>query len=483
MKVRRIAFLALAVGIGIGAIVAACYLLSENELETYKARLRAQGERLSLAELRPDRAVNKEPPEWVEHAQRLDNSGAKVTPGLLEMMGYVGPGTARVFCAQSTVQIRSTGTTEEFPWSDLQSQMTRAEPVLSDLRTALRNAPPDLGWDYQNPVASPRPPLIPLRQAVQWLAAAAANDLNRGDLRAARTNILAIIDGARVHRNEWALVEQMVRVAVAGLGIAATWEGLQAQGWTDTDLAQIQAAWQKLKLFEQMPATCEMERAAGLYYLAYVRTNGMQGLFAAPSQKTWADYWDEIVVEPVWKHGFSESDELLFVQTMQEILDAIRIGQNERSWPKMEPILSSALGRATSPSSKFGRMKYRFTPIAIANWERALRTAVKAETLKQMTIGAIAIKRHELAHGRPPAKLGELVPQFLTEIPRDLMDGGHIRYRLEANGDYTLYSVGENGVDDGGDPSDSKRRPTGNRRDLWIGRDAVWPRGMMNNER
>jgi hypothetical protein len=481
MKVRRIAFLGLAVVTAIGAIVAACYVLSEGELEIYKARLRAQGERLSLAELRPNRTsqTNKESAEWVDHAQRLGNSEAKIQPPL-EMMRYVGRGTARVFWAQSSVKIENVGKMEEFPWSDLHSQMIRAEPVLSELRRALQRPPADLGWDYQNPLASPRPPLIPLRQAVQWLAAAAADDLNRGELGAARANVLAIIDGARVHRHEWGLVEQMVRVAVAGLGIAATWEGLQAQGWADADLAQIQAAWQELRLLQEMPATCEMERAAGLYYLAYVRTNGMQGLFTgAPSQKSWTDYWDEIVLEPVWKHGFSDSDELLFLQTMQEILDAIRIEQNERSWLKMQPVLSNAMARATSPISKFGSMKYRFTPMAIANWERALHTAAKTETLKQMTIGAIAIKRHELAHGRPPARLEELVPQFLTEIPRDLMDGGHIRYLVGDNGDYTLYSVGENGVDDGGDPSDSKESP---RRELWAGRDAVWPRGMMNDE-
>jgi hypothetical protein len=89
-----------------------------------------------------------------------------------------------------------------------------------------------------------------------------------------------------------------------------------------------------------------------------------------------------------------------------------------------------------------------------------------------MTIAAIALKRYQLRTGKYPTDLSALVPEFLPEKPHDWMNGEPLRYRLNADGTFTLYSVGENGMDDGGDPN-----PTQGKRliTIWDGRDAVWP--------
>jgi hypothetical protein len=49
--------------------------------------------------------------------------------------------------------------------------------------------------------------------------------------------------------------------------------------------------------------------------------------------------------------------------------------------------------------------------------------------------------------------LNALVPEFLAAVPMDLIDGQPLRYRLNADGSFVLYSVGENGKDDGGNPA------------------------------
>jgi hypothetical protein len=51
------------------------------------------------------------------------------------------------------------------------------------------------------------------------------------------------------------------------------------------------------------------------------------------------------------------------------------------------------------------------------------------------------------------------------------MSGKSLCYRLKPDGSFLLYSVGEDGKDDGGDPKPAG----GNRYGLWGGRDAVWP--------
>jgi hypothetical protein len=64
-------------------------------------------------------------------------------------------------------------------------------------------------------------------------------------------------------------------------------------------------------------------------------------------------------------------------------------------------------------------------------------------------LAAVAAERYRLAHGAWPESLGQLAPGLLTEVPPDPFDGRPLRYRRFAEG-VVVYSVGENGQDDGG---------------------------------
>src|SRR5438876_1076887 len=69
----------------------------------------------------------------------------------------------------------------------------------------------------------------------------------------------------------------------------------------------------------------------------------------------------------------------------------------------------------------------------------------------RLAVVSIAIKRYQLRHGKLPAGLDGLVPEFLAEVPRDRMDGKPLRYRVNAQAGFMLYSVGSDGIDNGGD--------------------------------
>jgi hypothetical protein len=76
-----------------------------------------------------------------------------------------------------------------------------------------------------------------------------------------------------------------------------------------------------------------------------------------------------------------------------------------------------------------------------------------------------------LKNGRLPASLAALVPEFAASAPIDPMSGKPLCYRVNEDGTFLLYSVGEDGKDDGGDATPTAGSPPG----LWTGRDAVWP--------
>jgi hypothetical protein len=68
---------------------------------------------------------------------------------------------------------------------------------------------------------------------------------------------------------------------------------------------------------------------------------------------------------------------------------------------------------------------------------------------------AFALAWYQRENGRYPDKLTALAPRFLREIPQDLFSGKALIYHPSENG-YLLYSVGQNGKDDGGRWYDDK---------------------------
>src|ERR1043166_9521156 len=78
------------------------------------------------------------------------------------------------------------------------------------------------------------------------------------------------------------------------------------------------------------------------------------------------------------------------------------------------------------------------------------------------------LKRYSLHNPAAHASLQDLVPRFLATAPIDYMDGKPVKYRLRPDGSALLYSIGDDGSDDGGN---SEMRPgQTSKRDIWPGR-------------
>ena len=74
---------------------------------------------------------------------------------------------------------------------------------------------------------------------------------------------------------------------------------------------------------------------------------------------------------------------------------------------------------------------------------------VEAIARTRTALASLAIERYRLATGRLPEKLGDLVPAYLDAIPQDPFDGKPLRYKKLVKG-YVVYSIGEDGEDNGG---------------------------------
>lgn len=85
-----------------------------------------------------------------------------------------------------------------------------------------------------------------------------------------------------------------------------------------------------------------------------------------------------------------------------------------------------------------------FSPPVEALDELETRTAMRFELDKL----AFALAAYRADLGSYPAKLADLVPKYVAEVPEDWFNEADLQYRREGDG-FLLYSVGINGKDDG----------------------------------
>jgi hypothetical protein len=89
------------------------------------------------------------------------------------------------------------------------------------------------------------------------------------------------------------------------------------------------------------------------------------------------------------------------------------------------------------------------TSILAPSLRRALQTLAMGEAGDACTQTAVAMTRFKLDHATMPSRLDELVPQYLAAVPIDPFDGHPLRLAIR-NNEWIIYSVGPDGVDNGG---------------------------------
>lgn len=157
-------------------------------------------------------------------------------------------------------------------------------------------------------------------------------------------------------------------------------------------------------------------------------------------------------------------------QIYTSVIDALRNRVGFANIPIIDPAFEEEL--YSQP------LKYPLLTYLLPAYGSAIRTYYRSDALLQCTAVAIAIKLYEADHGKRPDNLAQLVPGYLPAIPIDPFSntGEPIRYNPQGVipgvldelfmsdeqrekllqlklGPYpVLYSVGEDGTDDGGGP-------------------------------
>jgi hypothetical protein len=109
-------------------------------------------------------------------------------------------------------------------------------------------------------------------------------------------------------------------------------------------------------------------------------------------------------------------------------------------------------------SDAFGLGRERGLVLSIVEpaLNRTLQMLATGEVYDACDQTAVAMTKYRLDHGMLPSHLGDLVPAYLDAVPTDPFDGHPLRLVVR-NGEWIIYSVGPDGIDNGGTRIDRSR--------------------------
>jgi hypothetical protein len=459
---------------------------SKRAVAAYKQQLLAQGEKLKVSELAP-----VPPAESFEAAQTFMSAMgiAHMPSNYLPTMKLIGPGCAMVAWQQEILPEDKVSNI----WPGLSLELQASSSTLSNLQSALNVPVLYFDLDYSKGFGVLLYHLAKLKQAEILASVSAMAALHERKFPEAWTNLHTAVALVKLYKTEPLIISHLVRIAMAQIAISATWEFLQSDKWTDTQLAELQSNWQAVEFFNASEPAFHMERAIDIdtFQLARKSYDGVigamagsppaspKGLFDDPEQTLKAlyiryRYWG-------WKASWSYDEELYLLQNHDAAVRSIRSTELSGAFAPASKELAATIAQIDKLHTNATAHFMLDGNDDAAGIGKAVNKFADAEVGRRLLVTAIALKRYQLRHGNYPADLKALVPEFLRQVPVDLMDGQPLRYHPKPDGNFLLYSVGEDGKDNGGDPTPTE--PASTKSKVWFrARDAVWPQPATAEE-
>jgi len=293
--------------------------------------------------------------------------------------------------------------------------------------------------DFTDGMGMLLPHLAKLRGAARLLALEAIERTETGKADAAGASLVACLRMGEAIRREPILISALVRVACDGIAVKAAERWASRARPSPEAIARVEAAFAAAADSKLLETALVGERCFGIdAYQNYVLKLGgarvveMMGADLPPGARP---FWNVI------PRAYFKTDMAFYLDIMNDYVAASRLPYPEgaRAGARAGKDLERRIPRYYVISRMILPALGRVFNVGQQHLARCLSARV-----------ALAALRYRARRGRLPERLDALAPDFVEAVPADPFDGKPLRYRLDAAG-FTVYAVGENGKDDGGD--------------------------------
>jgi hypothetical protein len=250
------------------------------------------------------------------------------------------------------------------------------------------------------------------------------------------------------------LIEYLLHQSLCHLNAFIVWDGLQQHGWKEEQLHSIQKEFEKMEFHKSLLGALAFERTWGISFMdewSKAPVKHTQNENHQMGQRTWPKYAIR---------GWTRLNQVALALTFEEWIKPARSRNPDKGSVTGLELLKQMDIRTWENKHTYN-IHYTLAKMTLPAYEKAFEKSLKAKQAMDSLSTACALERYYLKNKSYPETLDALVPEYVEEIPRDIMDRSILKYGRTEKGFFKLWSVGSDGEDNGGDSKDQK--------------DWVWP--------
>ena len=268
-----------------------------------------------------------------------------------------------------------------------------------------------------------------------------------GDTAGAAEDIDTILRLAELTGEDPVLIGYLVRVAIQSSAFSAFWAGTSQHAWSDAQLAAFQQRFEGLKQRDSLVKAFRGERLFGKTCFELMRQGRLN-----PETLGAVDGGSDGFSGGAMPKAWLLQNQAYHSRVMDQVVDALQRCDPERGIAAKGSIWETErIDQTVFDTANRRFHPYRIlTHMLLPGLAKVHAKADRSLTTSRLAITVAGLERHRLATGSYPKALGDLVPKWVPAVPLDPMDGQPLRYRLNADGSFTVYGVGPNHTDDNG---------------------------------
>jgi hypothetical protein len=267
---------------------------------------------------------------------------------------------------------------------------------------------------------------------------------HKGELAEATDCIIAQIALAGALEQEPTIVSQLVRIAVINVATAEAQQLMKESQVPDADLQRLQAQLRKIDSRSSLKKALVGERV--MSYTACLDPKQMAGI-NGPNQGLADEFMQR------------QPKRLSDAAKMLELNLQISEGADESLFKARQEALAADDEIRTIAGSLMGRVYYMYTLLLTPAYVQAVTAFSRNAAETGSADAAIAAELYRRKNGKWPAKLEDLVPEFLPAVPTDPFTNLPLVMKSTAES-CKVYSVGQDGTDNGGNLANDQKPGT-----------------------
>ncbi len=398
------------------------YFRARNALAAEIAAARQRGEVIYFSDLEP------------EPVSTADNAA----PIYFQAMRILAPDTVAfdtaIQRADQIVWSPNASERSKFNDTEFQIQLDANRQALNLIRQAFQKPRSQFPCDYRTP--RPAGLLLPQMERIPYVARLFSAEFHvaraSGDTKRAIQAMEDTYSLAELLREEPLLVPQLRRMRIAEMATKEL-EILLADGaLSDGDFSRIDARLQAMESSSRLRSCMLAERAM----LVTATGNLAENKEIHGNETT---VYPERYLPPL-----AMEEQAFVMRYLGEVAAAVDV-----AGPAGKSTMDSLTAELNQvPTRHVALRQLMYPPETMRN------AGLQHRQRLQNARVALRVDRYWREHGRLPANLSEILDDALTELPNCLFSDKALVFKVHPGGGFSVYGLGENGVDEGADGSD-----------------------------